>query len=292
MMQSMTGYGRSEVHNDALHLIVEARSVNHRYLDVVIRYPRPYAPLESRMKQLVGTHFARGRIEITIAQPANGSERRALALDHTLAQQYYQALQHLQESLHLPGTIDLGLIVSMRDLFKVEEANDDIETVWELMAPGLEEALQALKTMRQEEGAFLCHDMQERIRIIARHVDTIRQRVPQVVREYRERLQQRVQDLFQQFTLEPDRLNQEAILLAERTDVTEELTRLEAHIQALTRLLASSEAMGRKSEFLLQEIHREVNTVASKCNDATIAQDVVEIKSELERIREQLQNIE
>lgn len=291
-MQSMTGYGRSEVHNGHLSFSVEARSVNHRYLDVVVRYPRLYAPLEARMKQLVGTYFARGRIDITIVQQSNGDSGRALSLDHTLAQQYYQALQQLQEALHLPGTIDLGLILSLREILRVNEADEDAENAWVCLAQGLEDALQALKHMRLQEGAVLGDDLQERMQIIARHVDAIRQQVPLVVTAYRQRLEQRVQELFQQFALDPDRVNQEAILLAERTDVTEELTRLESHMQAFTRLLSASEAIGRKGEFLVQEINREVNTIASKSNDAMISQYVVEIKSELERIREQIQNVE
>ncbi len=221
-MQSMTGYGRSEVRQAHLALTVEARSVNHRYLDIALRYPRLYAPLEARMKQRVSAYFTRGRIDITLVQQESADTRRALSLDHTLAQQYYDALQRLQESLGLPGTIDLGLIASLRDVFKVEEATADVENDWDII----------------------------------------------------------------------NRVAQEAILFAERSDITEELTRLEAHMQACARLLSSSEAVGRKIEFLVQEMHREVNTIGSKSNDTAIAHSVVELKSEIERIREQIQNIE
>jgi uncharacterized protein (TIGR00255 family) len=291
-MESMTGYGRSEVHNAHLSLRVEARSVNHRYLDIALRYPRLYAPLETRMKRLISGFFARGRLDITIAEQPIGTGRRILSLDQALAQQYYGALQQLQDTLQLPGTIDLGMLLSLRDILSVEEASADVEETWELIARGLEEALQALKKMRLQEGEFLRRDLQERLLAITQHVHTIQRRVPLVVVEYRQRLEQRVRELFQQFTLDPDRLSQEAILFAERTDVTEELTRLEAHLQACARLLASSEAVGRKMEFLLQEMHREANTIASKSNDAETSQQVVEIKSELERMREQVQNVE
>ena len=291
-MQSMTGYGRSEVHNERLHLTVEARSVNHRYLDVALRYPRPYTPLETRMKRLVSGHLARGRIEIKLVEQGGDSGHRTLALDHALAQQYYQAVQQLQARLQLPGTIDLSTLLSLREILRVEEASEDVEAVWELVAQGLDEALDALKRMRQQEGKFLGDDIQARLQTIMHHVEAIRQRVPLVVTEYRQRLEQRVKDLFQQFALEPERLSQEAILFAERTDVTEELTRLESHMQAFGKLLTSPEAIGRKLEFFVQEIHREINTIASKSNDADISQRVVEVKSELERIREQIQNIE
>jgi uncharacterized protein (TIGR00255 family) len=241
---------------------------------------------------LVSAHFARGRIEITITQRTSDSSGRALALDQTLAQQYYQALQQLQEALGLPGTIDLSLVLGLREILKIEETNEDLDAVWPYVAQGLEETMQALKRMRLQEGALLSRDLQERVQHIARQIDAIRQRVPLVVVAYQQRLEQRAKELFQQFALEPERLGQEAILFAERTDVTEELTRLESHLQALTRLFSAAEAVGRKSEFLVQEIHREVNTIAAKSNDATISQYVVDIKSEIEKIREQIQNVE
>ncbi|MGE3537629.1 MAG: YicC/YloC family endoribonuclease [Candidatus Tectimicrobiota bacterium] len=291
-MQSMTGYGRSEVHHAQLTLTVEARSVNHRYLDIALRYPRLYAPLEARMKQRVQTYFARGRIDITMTQQDSTATHRALSLDHALARQYYDALQRLQTSLQIPGTIDLGMIAGLRDVFKVEEPSEDIEALWEVMGQGLDTALQALRSMRQQEGEALEHDFHGRVQTMRQHAQAIRARVPEVVIDYRQRLEQRVKELFEQYTLDPQRLAQEAILFAERTDITEELTRLEAHLQAFTRLLASSEAVGRKIEFLVQEMNREVNTMGSKSNDTTISHSVVELKSELERIREQIQNIE
>lgn len=291
-MQSMTGYGRSEIRQEHVTLTIEARSVNHRYLDVAIRCPRLLTPLEPRIKQRVGTYFARGRVDITVAQQEHADVRRALSLDQALAQQYYAALQHLQATLNLPGTIDLGMLASLRDLFKVEEASEDVERLWECVAQGLDGALQALQAMRAAEGAALCADLRQRIHSMTLHVQAIRQRVPHVVIEYKQRLEQRAKDLFQQFALDPTRLTQEAILFAERADITEELTRLDAHLQALEPLLATSEAVGRKIEFLVQEMHREVNTIGSKSNDVTITHSVVELKSELEKIREQIQNIE
>ena len=291
-MQSMTGYGRSEVRHAHLALTVEARSVNHRYLDIALRYPRIYAPLEARMKQRVSAHFTRGHIDITLVQQESADTRRTLVLDHTLAQQYYDALQRLQESLGLSSTIDLSLIASLRDVFRVEEASADVENDWDIIAQGLDAALQALQTMRRQEGEVLSHDFHLRLQAMAQQSQSIRQRVPQVVVEYQQRLEQRVKELFAQFELDPNRVAQEAILFAERSDITEELTRLEAHMQACARLLSSSEAVGRKIEFLVQEMHREVNTIGSKSNDTAVAHSVVELKSELERMREQIQNIE
>jgi uncharacterized protein (TIGR00255 family) len=288
----MTGYGRSEVRHAHLALTVEARSVNHRYLDIALRYPRMYAPLEARMKQRVSAYCTRGRIDITLVPQELSDTRRALLLDQTLAQQYYDALRRLQETLGLPGTIDLGLIASLRDVFRVEEASADAENDWDIIAQGLDAALQALQTMRRQEGEVLRRDFSQRLQAMAQQSQSIRQRVPQVVAEYQQRLEQRVKELFAQFELDPTRVAQEAIMFAERSDITEELTRLDAHMQACTHLLSSSEAVGRKIEFLVQEMHREVNTIGSKSNDTVIAHSVVELKSELERMREQGQNIE
>lgn len=291
-MQSMTGYGRAEVSNEHVHLTVEARSVNHRFLDVSLRYPRLYAPLEARMKRLVSNHFARGRVEIKVVEQRSDEGRWALSLDYALAQQYYQAVQTLQDRLSLTGPIDLSTILNLREVVNLDEASEDVEEIWKLAAKGLDDALQALKQMRLQEGAFLFRDLESRMQIVVDHIAAIRQRIPHVVTIYRQRLEQRVQELFQKFELDADRLGQEAILFAERSDVTEELTRLESHVLAFERLLTSPEPVGRKIEFLVQEMHREINTIASKSNDADISQRVVEVKSEFERIREQIQNVE
>lgn len=291
-MQSMTGYGRSEVRQDTLALVIEVRSVNHRYLDVALRYPRLYAPLEQRIKQRISAYVSRGRIDLKIAQQDSADEGRAVALDHALAQQYYQALQRLQDDLQVPGTIDLAMLVSLREIFKIEEATVDIESAWELLAPGLDAALAALQAMRVQEGAFLCADFRARLQTMSQHIDVIRQRAPLVVTEYQQRLQQRIAELFQNVTVDADRLAQETVMFAERSDITEELVRLEAHIQAVTQLFEAEEQIGRKIEFLVQEMHREVNTIGSKSNDTIIAHSVVALKSELERVREQIQNIE
>lgn len=290
-MESMTGYGRSEVANAQIHLTVEARSVNHRYLDVSVRCPRVYAPLEGRVKQLVSQYFARGHIDMIITEKQSGTGRRALALDLELARQYYTALQQVQTTLQLPGTIDIGVILGLRDVLSIEEASPDLDEVWGLLAQGVEAALRALKHMRSQEGEFLGRDLEARLHAITAQIEGIRQRVPLVLTEYRQRLEQRLQELFGQFPLDADRISQEVILFAERADIAEELTRLGAHVQACLRLFASTEAIGRKGEFLLQELHREVNTIASKSNDADISQRVVDMKSELERMREQIQNV-
>lgn len=292
-MQSMTGYGRSDVHDDRLTLTIEARSVNHRYLDIAWHYPRVYAPLEARMKQLVSQHFTRGRIDIRITPGDNGHASRIVTPDYALAQQYYEALRELQYRLGAPGTVDMNLLMGLRDVLKVGETIPaDVEADWPLIAEGLAAALGALKAMRLQEGAFLREDLDARMQAVAQQAELIRQRLPQVVTDYRQRLEQRVKEWFERVELDAARLAQEAVVFAERGDITEELTRLQAHLQALQALLASGEAVGRKVDFLVQEMRRETETIAAKASDLTISQCVVEIKSELERCREQIQNIE
>ena len=292
-MQSMTGYGRNDVRDDRLALTIEARSVNHRHLDIAWHYPRAYAPLEARMKQLVSQHFARGRIDIRITLDENGHAARTVTPDYALAQQYYEALRELQYRLGVPGTVDMSLLMGLRDVLRVSESVPaDVEADWPLIAAGLAAALEALKAMRLQEGAFLCGDLSTRLQAVAQQLDLIRQRLPQVVTDYQQRLEQRVKERFERVDLDAARLAQEAVLFAERGDITEELTRLEAHLQAMRALLASGEAVGRKVDFLVQEMRREIETIAAKANDLTISHCVVEIKSELERCREQIQNIE
>ena len=292
-MQSMTGYGRSDVHDDRLALTVEARSVNHRYLDIAWHYPRIFTPLETRMKQLVGQHFSRGRIDIRITPNENGHASRIVTPDYALAQQYYEALRELQYRLGVPGTVDMSLLMGLRDVLRIDESVPaDVEADWPLIAEGLAAALEALKAMRLQEGAFLCEDLGARMQAVAQQVALIQQRLPQVVTDYQQRLERRVKEWFGRVDLDATRLAQEAVVFAERGDITEELTRLEAHLQATQTLLSSGEAVGRKVDFLVQEMRREIETIAAKSNDLTISHCVVEIKSELERCREQIQNIE
>ena len=292
-MQSMTGYGRGAVRDDRLHLTVEAKSVNHRHLDIAWHYPRVYAPLEARMKQLVSRHFARGRIDIRITPGENGHPTRTVTADFALAQQYYDALREMQYRLGAPGSVDMGLLVGLRDVLNVSEAvPTDVESDWPLIAQGLSQALEALKTARLQEGAFLRQDLDARMEVLGQLVTQVRARLPQVVQDYRKRLEQRVTEWFSAVEMDAARLAQEAVIVAERGDITEELTRLEAHLQAMHGLLCSGDAVGRKVDFLVQEMRREVETTGAKANDLAISHLVVEMKSELERCREQIQNVE
>ncbi len=292
MLMSMTGYGRSERQNNDFHCVVEARSVNHRYCEVSIRLPRALAPLENKIREVVRGRFSRGRFDLAVSLNMTALAGQGVQYNRTLAWQYRQALEALQTELQLPGIIDLGLLVQFRDILQIEETTPDLEAVWALIFPTLEEALTLLLEMRKTEGEFLATDITQRLSVLEKYSHQIAERIPLMIASYRERLHERITQLLGEVELDPNRLAQEVVIFAERSDISEELTRLASHIQEFRSIMTSPEAVGRKLDFLLQEMHREINTIGSKASDALIAQVIVQMKSELEKIREQVQNIE
>ena len=292
MLKSMTGFGRSEGTTTLGSILVEVRSVNHRYCDINLKLPKRLAPLETRIKEMVRSEVARGRIDISVKLDATGEGRVQLEVDHALAQQYVRALQALKEQFQLQDEITLNLLAGVKDLIAGSEEQEDVEPYWHEVIPVLKESLKAMDTMKQSEGELLTRDIQQRLERVAQEIRTIKDRFPASLEAYRDRLHERLRSLLEGFEVDPARFQQEIAFLAERTDITEELVRSESHLAQFSALLALREPVGRKLDFLLQEIHREVNTISSKVGDAVIAQRVVEIKSELEKIREQAQNIE
>lgn len=293
MIRSMTGYGRKEVEEAGSRFSLEIRSLNNRYLDIQIKIPRGLAVLESRVKKAVQERFFRGRFDITITRNSEHESRGRIVVDENLAAQYVGILRDLKSRFGLNGDIDLSLLAGMPDLLSVTEIREDPEMLWRNLSAGLSQALDELDRMRGEEGALLARDIQDRLEIVERSVRAIRSQSPVTVENARKRMT----DVLSRLLLEqpdPVRLAQEIAVLAERTDVAEELTRLGCHMTQFRSLLDTSagEAVGRKLDFLLQEMGREVNTIASKAMDAQISLDVVTVKADLEKIREQVQNIE
>jgi uncharacterized protein (TIGR00255 family) len=221
-----------------------------------------------------------------------GEENVHLSVDLHLAQQYYQALQSLKESLHLRDEITLELVAGAKDVITAKEETGDLEPFWQEFLPILKQSFQDLDDMKRSEGEVLSQDLQQRLERIAQQLGEIKHLFPSRVEAYRDRLHERVRSLLGGSEVDPSRFQQEVALLAERTDITEEIVRAESHFAQFFTLLKAQEPVGRKMDFLLQEMHREVNTVSAKANDAEISQRVVEIKAELEKIREQVQNIE
>ncbi len=292
MLRSMTGFGRAEGETGLGRLSVECRSINHRYSDVSVKLPKRLTPFESRVKEVVRSHVARGRVDVSIRVDSISEEKVQFTVDLHLAQQYYNALQSLKGSLGLKDDITLQLLSGAKDLIQAKEDVGDIEPYWSEIAPILTHSIQAMDGMRRAEGESLEQDLRHRTGDIVRQLATIKDRFPTRLKEYHDQFRERLRVLLEGVDVDPYRLQQEIAFLAERMDITEEIVRAESHLAQFSTLLAGKDAVGRKMDFLLQEIHREVNTISAKANDAEISQIVVEIKSELEKIREQAQNIE
>ena len=289
----MTGYGRMEAGDAGSHFSLEIRSLNNRYLDIQIKMPRGLAVLESRVKKTIQERFSRGRFDVSIIRNSEHERGGRLVVNEALAAQYIGILEDLKKRFELSGGVDLSLVAGLTDLITMTEEKDDPENLWQILSKGLTQALDELDRMRREEGALLAQDIGERLNTVDRTGLAIRAQVPVSVENTRKRMTETLNRLLNEQP-DPLRLAQEIAVLAERTDVTEELTRLECHMTQLRSLLGGSshEAVGRKLDFLLQEMGREVNTIASKAMDAQISMDVVNVKAELEKIREQVQNIE
>ncbi len=293
MMKSMTGYGRREGTWKGGAVTLELRAVNHRYCEMVVRLPKMLSSLEDGIKRAVLRRILRGRVEVSIALQGQPEGVKTLSLDRPLAKQYYRAFRELQRQLGVPGAVDLAMLAGSRELITVTErplGEDRQLTRMVLRLVG--GALSDLEAMRRREGAALARDIKKRLRIIAAARAQIERRMPVVVREYFSRMKARVEKLVGEGKADDTRLNHELASYADRCDVTEELTRIRSHLAQFDLAFKSREPVGRMLDFLLQEMGREVNTLGSKANDAEISLSVVRMKGELEKIREQVQNIE
>ena len=288
----MTGYGRAEGETTLGKVLVETRSVNHRYCDINIKLPKRLAPFEIRIKELIRSHVSRGRIDVSLKVDSGEEEKVQLTVDLHLAKQYYRALQALKKNLQLKDRITLAILAGAKDLITVKEEVIDIEPYWQEMIPILKRSFKEMDEMKQAEGETLARDLQLRLENIHQQLEEIKHLFPSALEAYQKRLHERIRSILAGVEVDANRFHQEVAFLAERADITEEIVRMESHLAQFGLLLEGEEPVGRKMDFLLQEIHREVNTMSAKANDAEISQRVVEIKSELEKIREQVQNIE
>lgn len=294
MIKSMTGFGRGEYQDNEHRFIVEIKAVNHRYNEIVIRMPKSLGSLEDKIRRCVSNTLVRGRIDVFITLDEYGQKKRAVRIDKELAIAYNKALKDLGELFSVAINDNVYQIAKYPDVIKVEEVTEDIISLWSKLSQAVEVAVSNLMSMRLAEGVNIQHDLALRIADIESYIVTIENRAPQVLVEYRERILGRMRELLATIGEEPDggRLLQEAAIFADRTNITEELVRLKSHLIQIRIALKADDAIGRKLDFIVQEINRETNTIASKANDLTIVNTVVEIKSELEKVREQIQNIE
>ncbi len=292
MIKSMTGYGRAETVCQNKNIIVEAKSVNHRFLEIVLRTPSALFPLELEYKKKISDKFKRGRIEVFIKLEGDNADVSKVNLNMEVARDYINVLNRLNEEFNLQSSVTIQTLAGFRDIFTPPaEAQIDADFLNQVEKTFLE-ALSILAGMRQEEGLVMFQDMQMRLREIAEILKSIKSRAPLVVAEYQKRLSEKVKELTEGYTLDDTRLAQEVAIMADRTDITEEIVRMNSHISQFEALLQSEGTEGRKIDFLLQEMNREINTIGSKVGDVAITRHVIEVKSELGKLREQAQNIE
>jgi uncharacterized protein (TIGR00255 family) len=290
----MTGYGRAEAILDGQKYTVEIKSLNHRFLEISLRLPASLSALEMEIKKKIGEPLLRGKIDVSIRRDVQSSAENGqyLALNLPLAQNYFNLLMQLKQSLNLQDDIRLEMIAGQKDVFQMAELPQDDSVLWQGLAAVLEEALAGMMEMRRREGEVLSRDLSARLDLMTQLLSRIEAKAPQVVLEYQKRLTDRVRELTNGLVVDESRLSQEVAILAEKSDITEEIVRLRSHLGQFLEMLDSEEAIGRKVDFLIQEMSREVNTIGAKSSDADISKQVIEIKSELAKLREQVQNLE
>lgn len=294
-VRSMTGYGRGEFTAEDRKFIVEMRSVNHRYNDITVKMPRFLTSLEDRIRKKAAESIFRGKTDIYISFETLSSEDIDVKLDETLAAAYAEKLRQLQEVLKLTRLEDsriLELTAKFPDVMTVEKAQKEEGVLWEALLPALEEAVAHFLAMRETEGENLKRDILLKGEKIRGLVAEVKERAPLVAEEYREKLERRLEELLGNAAVDPQRIAQEAAIFADRGCIDEEITRMESHLAQLGDILQEGGQVGRKLDFLVQEMNRESNTIASKANDVAIVQATIALKSEIEKIREQVQNLE
>ncbi len=291
-IKSMTGFGRGEMESGGRTWTAELRCVNHRFLDLKTKLPRGYTALEDRIRKKVAEFHNRGRVDLVLTVQGDFSDLQKIIVNVELARTYKNALVEIAEKIQIEDDITLSKIAAYPEILVREQQEEDLDSVWEVIEPALIEALNNCEVMRLQEGECLLLDFRKRLNSFSENIDKVELAVPKLIEKREHGLSERLEKLLGNLQLDPIRLAQEVAIIADKTDVTEELVRLRSHIEQFSKFLEEEVAIGRKLDFLIQEFLREVNTLASKINDAEIAHITVELKGELEKMREQVQNIE
>ena len=292
MIKSMTGYGRAREMLNKRDITVEVRSVNNRYLDCTVKMHRMYSFAEDAVKQHVQKAISRGKVDVFITVDASAADVAKVTVNRELAAQYAAALRELAEVCGTESHVTPETLSRFPEVLTVTKADEDLETVSADLCAVLDKALAAYNEMRAVEGAKLAEDIGNRLVFIENYTSQVEERSPQTVAEYRAKLTARMQEVLQSTSIDQQRILTEAAIYADKVAVDEETVRLRSHVAQLRTMLTSDEPMGRKMDFLIQEVNRESNTIGSKCNDVAIAQVVVGLKAEVEKMREQVQNVE
>lgn len=291
-MKSMTGYGRAREASNEREIVVELRAVNHRYLDINVKAPRGYGFLEEAIKKLAASKISRGKVDIYISVTDLAAQETTITLNHELAQSYFDALVELRDALHLHDDISVMSIAKMPDVLVSQRVEVDADALTASVSEVFNEAVKQFDEMRQIEGEKLADDIRNRMNTIKEVVEQVEIRSPERVTAYREKLEKRMNEILADSTVDEQRILTEAAIFADKTAVDEETVRLRSHLDQLDNMLKDSNPVGRKLDFLVQEMNREANTIGSKANDSILANYVIALKAEIEKIREQIQNIE
>ncbi len=294
MIKSMTGYGKAEVEAEYFIIHVEIRTLNSRYRDIILRIPQDLFPLEAEIRSLISKRLARGRIEVYIKfEPIPGKTAYEIILNEAVAKAYMNIFKELSETLSIDPTVTVDTFCHLRDVIIQKPKEIEIESLKEKVFSAISSALDSVERMRRQEGMVIEKDFLDRLDLIEKRILQIKERAPALISEYKEKLKENLRRLVNgEVQLDEERLNQEVALFAERSDITEELVRLESHILQFRKYLEKDEPVGRRLDFLIQEMTRETNTIGAKSQDKEISLLVVELKGEIEKLREQVQNVE
>lgn len=292
MVRSMTGFGRAQVAVEGYNITVEIRSVNHRYFELYTKIPRTYSFLEEKVKALLQTEIFRGKVECSVQIEATADESVVVTVNEPLAKGYVDAVKQISESFGIANDLTALSVARFSDVLSISKAPVDEDLLWSKVSPVVSDALKGFVDMRLAEGVKLSQDVLSRADIILDNVAYIEERSPETVKAYSEKLLERMRTVLGDTQIDEARILTEAAIYADKVAVAEETVRLRSHIEQLHTMLESTEAVGRKLDFLVQEINREANTIGSKAQDVDIARRVIDIKAEVEKIREQIQNIE
>ena len=292
MIKSMTGYGKCAASNEVGTIHVELKSVNHRFRDINIKLPSKISFVEKDIKKEIESVILRGKVDAVVVFDQSGSEDDLFEVNLSAARSYFSALTRLKKELGLESVIKLSDLTEVKDIIRPREVTSDENLVIEAVIPAVKGALESLKEMRQSEGQNLANDVIIRLENISRITGTINERIPDILNNSLARLKDRISQLTNDSAVDDTRLVQEIAIIAEKSDITEEIVRINSHISQFMEIMKTDGPVGRKLDFIVQEVNREINTIGSKSGDSFISRSVVEIKAEIERIKEQVQNIE
>lgn len=293
MISSMTGFGRAERSTEGYKITVEMKSVNNRYLDMNIRMPKKFAAFENRIRQTIKNDISRGKVDVFINYETYTSGEGFLKYNEALAVEYFQHLKSLSSRLGLDDTVRTMDIARMPEVFTMNEADDDEEKLWKIIEEPLIEAVKNFAQARAEEGEKLKSDLLEKLNEMTSYVDQVEEREPEILKEYRERILTKLNELLENAdTVDESRLAQEVVYYADKISTDEETVRLRSHIAAMADELKKGGSVGRKLDFICQEMNREANTILSKANDLATSNTGIALKTDIEKVREQIQNIE